>query len=101
MHPAIIDRCLVFNIEKPTKTQAIDVAKSVWASIRKTESWAKSFGEKLSDNVLLALSDQTPRAMKKSLENAMATCALRDDGGEMLPEDVAEHKPVMARRIGF
>lgn len=101
MHPAILDRCLVFHIEKPTKIQAIDVAKSVWASIRKTESWAKSFGEQLSDNVLLALSDQTPRAMKKSLENAMATCALRDDGGEILPEDVAEHKPATTRRIGF
>jgi len=101
VHVAIIDRCLVFNIEQPTRTQSINVAKSVWASIRAGESWAKSFDETLSNDVLYALSVQTPRAMKKSLENAMATCALRSDSGEILAADIADARAATARRIGF
>lgn len=102
VHPAIVDRCLVFTIEQPTKTQSINVAKSVWASLRSSETWAQTFEETLSNEVLKALSAQTPRSMKQSLENAMATAALRGKNSKLIASDIVNHKQQQeTRRIGF
>lgn len=99
MHEAVIDRCLTFNIEQPTEIQAINVAKSVWRSIRELETWALTFDEQLSNEVLKALSTFTPRAMKKELEDAMARCALR--GGNTLLIDDITALQTKNRKIGF
>jgi ATP-dependent Lon protease len=101
VHQAIIDRCLVFNIESPTKIQSANVAKSIWKSIRQSETWAATFDEQLSNDVLSILSKHTPRSMRKCLENAMATCAIRGGGSEILGSDIPDQKKVVARRMGF
>ena len=99
VHPAILDRCVIFNIEAPEPDQAESIAMSVWKRLQKTEPYAQSFNDNLSKELLMALAHHTPRDMKKSLIRAMGKAAMRDsDTLESL--DLSEAKPAM-RRMGF
>ena len=99
VHSAIIDRCVIFNIEAPEPDQAESIAMSVWKRLQKTEPYARSFDDVLSKEVLMALAHHTPRDMKKAIIRAMGVAAMRNsDTLESL--DLSEAKPAM-RRMGF
>lgn len=99
LHPAIVDRCLVFNIEQPIKEHAASVAESVWKQARISDPWAISFDEFLSEEVIAELAELTPRSMKKALDVAMAAVASRDES-TILVSDISPPRK-MHRKIGF
>lgn len=105
LHPAILSRVKVFEVEKPTYEESLKIANSVWQRLRAKEACAEMFDAELSDEVIEILVEMSPRVMKQALQSAMGKAALmlaREERNQayLRPEDivVTENKK---RKIGF
>lgn len=99
----LLSRFEVFDIQAPDADQLRAVVRSIYRSIRSSESWGQNFAAELDDEVIDALSGFTPREVRRRLLDACASAAeqARD---HLLACDV-KAKPVpheaSERRIGF
>ena len=105
LHPAILSRVKVFEVEKPTHDESVKIANSVWKRLREKEACAGMFDFELSDEVIEILADMSPRMMKQALQSGMGKAALmlareQRDQAYLRQEDIVV-KETKKRKIGF
>lgn len=102
----ILSRLEVFDIRKPNQDECRKIAQSVWASVvAHTLPRGHGFAKDLSPEILGALSQMSPRVMRKALTHA-AGAAARAGRSQLLLEDLEtsqkRYAPETARRtMGF
>jgi ATP-dependent Lon protease len=94
----IISRCEVITVSMPTGADAVKVAHSVYASLRRQVPGAATFPEALPIPLIERLSEQPPRVLKRILVQAMRTAALRGSD-ELSIGDLS--LPRRKQRVGF
>jgi ATP-dependent Lon protease len=93
----------VFDIQKPDGRQLLAIVKSIHRGILETEPWAKTFEANLDDALIEALSNYSPREIRRQLIDAFASAASQGRN-QLLATDVAsksKHPEENERRIGF
>lgn len=84
----ILSRLEVFDIRKPNQEECRMIAQSVWRSVVKhTLPRGHGFAKELSPVILEALSQMSPRVMRKALTHAAGTAA-RANRCQLLLEDL-------------
>lgn len=99
----LLSRFEVFDIQAPDAHQLRAVVRSIYRHIRQSEPWGQNFAERLDNEVIDALSELTPREVRRRLFDACATAAEQsrdhlqacDVKAKAVPHDKSE------RRIGF
>ena len=83
----ILSRMTVLHIDPPTSGQMRGIAQTVYEGLLKEASWGWSFDERLDDAVLDALVGYSPRALKRTLLQALGAAAKAGRAG-IVAEDV-------------
>lgn len=96
----ILNRLNVYAIDPPDRDGARRIAGAIYAEIRGSHDWGRFFPESPSDAVLDALSDYSPREMRRTIHNAFGNAKLagRD---EIEQKDLGEPRGPRKQRIGF
>lgn len=96
----LLSRFRVFEVPAPDHEQMRAVALSVYRQMRNTQPWAAAFEVELSDAVLEALSQRTPREIRQTLED---TCANAASHGRrhLIVEDLPPQRMGARRSVGF
>lgn len=93
----------IFDIQKPDRNQLLAVVRSIHRGIQESEAWAQSFTPELSGSVVEALSEHTPREIRRALIDAFANAA-SEGRDHLVLSDVGirvEAPDETGRRIGF
>ena len=95
----ILNRMNVFEIDAPSPAAARQIARQLYASIRRDHDWGRRLAEEPSDDVLDQLATLAPREMRRALPKPVISARLagRD---EVHVEDLPRAGPGRSR-IGF
>jgi len=95
----ILNRMNVFEIDAPSPAAARQIARQLYASIRRDHDWGRRLAEEPSDDVLDQLATLAPREMRRALMTGFGNARLagRD---EVHVEDLPRAGPGRSR-IGF
>lgn len=85
----ILDRFVVFEIEKPSAIQMRVIAQSVYQRVLERYQQTERFEVQLSVDILDALTPFNPRQVRKILESALGRAAY-DERVRLLVEDIVE-----------
>lgn len=102
IHPAILSRFLLVDIDYPSAGQMPAVVASIHRDMMAHSEWAAWFEQTLAREVVHALSMMAPREVRQTLEDAYANAA--SDGRRcVLPTDVQEvrRRAPVRTPIGF
>jgi len=96
----ILNRMNVYEIDPPDAEGARRIAQSIYAEIRATHDWGRSFPGTPAADVLDRLAEMGPRDMRRAIMNAFGNAKLagRDD---IRLADIAEGRGAKKSRIGF
>ncbi len=96
----ILNRMNVYEIDPPDADGARRIAQSIYAEIRATHDWGRSFPGAPDAAVLDRLAEMGPRDMRRAIMNAFGNAKLagRD---EIRLADIAEGRGARKPRIGF
>jgi ATP-dependent Lon protease len=96
----ILNRMNVYTIQAPDHDGSRKVAQMIYAEIRCSHDWGKSFPETPAPLVLDRIAEMGPREMRRAIMNAFGNAKLahRD---ELQAEDVRESRSPKKHRIGF
>jgi ATP-dependent Lon protease len=96
----ILNRLNVYAIEPPDREGARRIAAAIYAEIRGSHDWGRVFPEVPCDAVLDALSEYSPREMRRTIHNAFGNAKLagRD---ELEEHDLGDPRATRRQRIGF
>jgi ATP-dependent Lon protease len=101
IEPALLSRFRVFNIKAPLGDPLRQVVGSIYAALRRRETWARAFPPQLPTDVVEALMDRQPRQVWQGLEDACAN-AVRAGRRSLMSSDVPSAPSTWtSRRIGF
>ena len=99
----LLSRFEVFDIPAPDALQLRAIVCSIYRDIRSAEAWAPGFGETLDDRVIDALSEYTPREIRRRLIDGFAAAAGQSrrilEAGDISVK--ADRHANAKRRIGF
>lgn len=100
---AVLSRLEIFNIEIPDKTQSRTIVDSIYKEILTQHPWGKSFDKALSKNILIYLSEISPRNVRQKILSACANAAKRQGKPIKLrlSDFKKDEKPVRKPSIGF
>lgn len=87
------------RMERPVGEAAIEVADSIYRSLRKASPWGRFFPESLDRNLALLLASTTPREMSRRLTIAFGQAAL--NGRTYLKAEDFPPPSKSKRRMGF
>ena len=97
---ALRSRFKVINIPNPSREQMRNVVRSIHRQQMHGADWAEAFEPELTEEVIDALCDHTPREVGQALEDAFATAATQ--GQRKLSAENIRTRGVNSRRsIGF
>ena len=96
----ILNRVNVYEIEPPDHDGARRIAQALYSEIRNSHDWGRSFPEAPATPALEALSQFSPREMRRVLVNGFGNAKL-DGRDEMLATDITENRAPKKQRIGF
>ncbi len=96
----ILNRMNVYEIDPPDAEGARRIAQSIYAEIRASHDWGRSFPGTPAADVLDRLAEMGPRDMRRAIMNAFGNAKLagRDD---IRLADIAEGRGARKSRIGF
>jgi len=96
----ILNRMNVYEIDPPDAEGARRIAQSIYAEIRASHDWGRSFPGTPAADVLDRLAEMGPRDMRRAIMNAFGNAKLagRD---EIRLADIAEGRGARKPRIGF
>ena len=102
IHPAILSRLTVIEVNCPTPAQMPAVVASIHRQLLSNEDWAGWFEQPLSAEVVTALTALSPRAVRRAIEDAYASAACAGRRS-VIAADVSDNgSPGQQRRqIGF
>lgn len=99
----LLSRFEVFDIKAPDEHQLRAIVHSIYRGIRASEPWGQLFSEELDNEVIDALSELTPREIRRRLFDACAAAA--EQSRDRLQASDIKAKVVshdqLVRRIGF
>lgn len=102
IHPAILSRLTVIEVNCPTPAQMPAVVASIHRELLSNEDWAGWFEQPLSAEVVTALTALAPRAVRRAIEDAYASAACAGRrfviAADVSDNDSPGHQ---RRRIGF
>ncbi len=96
----ILNRVNVYEIDAPDQDGAMRIAQLIYSEIRKSHDWGQRFPDAASESVLDALSQLSPREMRRSIMNGFGNAKLANHD-EILASDVSEKQAPRRQRIGF
>ena len=96
----ILNRVNVYSIEAPDRDGARRIAQSIYADIRSSHDWGKTFPEVPARAVLERLSELGPRAMRRVMMNGFGNAKLNGRNDVQIG-DIAESRAQNKQRIGF
>jgi ATP-dependent Lon protease len=73
----ILSRFHTFIIPTPNAHEGRQIAEQVYDDLRRQHAWGSTFAEELDQDVLAALSETPPRAMRRALSSAASHAARR------------------------
>lgn len=101
----ILSRLQYFTIASPTAEQTVNIVNSVYRELVSEHDWGKQFAPKLSDDVIEALVQLSPRLIKRALIEACAGAAKRTGNAKKIIRiertDMEISSPKAKRAIGF
>ncbi len=97
---AILSRVRTFDIQRPDAEGMRAVIASVYASLRKNKPYGRLLQKDLNENVIEALIDQLPRAVRQSLEDGMLK-AIMADRDFVIQDDLITGKRKGKPNVGF
>lgn len=102
IHPAILSRLTVVEVDCPTPAQMPAVVASIHRELLANADWAEWFEQPLSAEVVTALTAMPPRAVRRAFEDAYASAAWAGRRF-LIAADVGDHgsRWHQPRRIGF
>jgi ATP-dependent Lon protease len=99
LHPAIRSRFTVLEVDTPTRAQMKAIVASVHRAMFSDAEWASFFEPTVPMPVMDALTQMTPRQVRRALERAYARAATQGRR-QLIPEDV-QQEMWRVHRIGF
>jgi len=96
----ILNRVNVYSIEAPDRNGARRIAQSIYADIRNSHDWGRSFDALPSPAVLDRLSKLGPREMRRAIMNGFGNAKL-DGRNDVQIGDIVENRAQKRQRIGF
>ena len=102
IHPAILSRLTVMEINCPTPAQMPAVVASIHRELLSNEDWAGWFEQPLSAEVVTTLAALPPRAVRRAIEDAYASAACAGRRF-VIAADVSDNRSPghQRRQIGF
>jgi ATP-dependent Lon protease len=97
----VLSRMTVLHIDPPTSGQMRGIAQTVYEGLLKEASWGWSFDERLDDAVLDALVGYSPRALKRTLLQALGAAARAGRAGIVAEDVPTEAAPCKKWAMGF
>ncbi|HZM48314.1 MAG TPA: AAA family ATPase [Burkholderiales bacterium] len=96
----ILNRMNTYSIQAPDRDGSRRVAQAIYAEIRSSHAWGKSFSEAPAPLALDRLAEMGPREMRRAIMNAFGSAKLahRD---EIQVDDIEGPRAPKKQRIGF
>ncbi|WP_250519804.1 AAA family ATPase [Caballeronia sp. NCTM1] len=96
----LMNRMNVYEIPPPDRDGARRIAQSIYAEIRNAHSWGARFPETLGDAPLDALTQASPRGMRRAMLNAFGNARI-DGRHHVEARDVQIDRNLRKKAIGF
>ncbi|KND59566.1 ATP-dependent protease domain protein [Candidatus Burkholderia verschuerenii] len=96
----LMNRMNVYEIPAPDRDGARRIAQAIYADIRNAHTWGARFPETLGDAALDALTQASPRGMRRAMLNAFGNARI-DDRHRVEARDVVIDRNSRRKSIGF
>jgi len=96
----LLNRMNVYEIAPPDRDGARRIAQSIYHEIRSAHAWGARFPETLGDAPLDALTQASPRAMRRAMLNAFGNARI-DNRHEVQARDIELGNGGRRKSIGF
>ena len=96
----LLNRMNVYEIAPPDRDGARRIAQSIYAEIRNAHAWGARFPETLGDAPLEALTQASPRGMRRAMLNAFGNARI-DQRHQVEARDIQLDRNSRKKAIGF
>jgi ATP-dependent Lon protease len=97
---ALLSRFTIVEIKQPDKQQAQKIVSNIYRNFKATNTWGGNFEKDLDDEVVLKLSEFTPRVASKLLQQAFGKAAI-NHRNKILAEDIPCVENKKTYNLGF